>query len=109
MSRIMDQANPYSASARREIRAGLRDIAPVMAAAIPIGLPFGAIAAAKGLSPAEVALMSALVFAGGAPLASIETRARSEEQTSEPHSRPYIVRPLLLEQQQTTSAERRQS
>ena len=73
MSRIMDQANPYSTSARCEMRAGLRDIAPVMVAAVPIGLLFGAVAAAKGMSPAEVALMSALVFAGGAQFAAIET------------------------------------
>jgi 4-azaleucine resistance transporter AzlC len=69
----MDQANPYSATYRREARAGLRDIAPAAIAAIPIGLLFGAVAVAKGLSPAEVALMSALVFAGGAQFAAIET------------------------------------
>lgn len=69
----MDQANPYSISYRREMRAGLRDIAPVAIAAIPIGLLFGAVAAAKGLSPLEVTTMSALVFAGGAQFAAIET------------------------------------
>jgi 4-azaleucine resistance transporter AzlC len=53
-------------------RDGLRDIAPVMVAAAPIGLLFGAIAASKGLSIAEVALMSILVFAGGAQFAAIE-------------------------------------
>jgi 4-azaleucine resistance transporter AzlC len=51
---------------------GLRDIAPVMIAAAPIGGLFGAIAASKGLSLAEVALMSTLVFAGGAQFAAIE-------------------------------------
>jgi 4-azaleucine resistance transporter AzlC len=50
----------------------LRDIAPAAIAAIPIGLLFGAVAAGKGLSPAEVALMSGLVFAGGAQFAAIE-------------------------------------
>jgi len=69
----MDQANPFSSTYRREVRAGLRDIAPVGVAAIPIGLLFGAVAAAKGLSPVEVTLMSALVFAGGAQFAAIET------------------------------------
>ncbi|QFU17117.1 AzlC family ABC transporter permease [Microvirga thermotolerans] len=69
----MDQANPYIASARRDARAGLRDIAPAAIAAVPIGLLFGAVAVTKGLSPAEVALMSALVFAGGAQFAAIET------------------------------------
>jgi predicted branched-subunit amino acid permease len=39
---------------------------------VPIALLFGALGASKGLSPAEVALMSALVFAGGAQFAAIE-------------------------------------
>ncbi|MCB5177144.1 AzlC family ABC transporter permease [Microvirga sp. SM9] len=69
----MDQANPYRTDFGREFRAGLRDIAPAAIAAIPIGLLFGAVAVAKGLSPAEIALMSALVFAGGAQFAAIET------------------------------------
>src|SRR3954470_17634227 len=55
-----------------DARAGLRDIPPVMIAAPPIGGLFGAIAASKGLSVAEVALMSTLVFAGGAQFAAIE-------------------------------------
>ena len=55
-----------------DARDGLRDIAPVMIAAAPIGGLFGAIAASKGLSVAEVALMSTLVFAGGAQFAAIE-------------------------------------
>jgi 4-azaleucine resistance transporter AzlC len=56
----------------REVREGLQDVAPAMAAAIPIGLLFGAICTSKGLSALEVALMSALVFAGGAQFAAIE-------------------------------------
>jgi 4-azaleucine resistance transporter AzlC len=51
---------------------GLVDIAPAAIAAVPIGLLFGALAAAKGLSVAEVSLMSALVCAGGAQFAIIE-------------------------------------
>jgi len=70
---IMDQTNPYRTKYGRDARDGLRDIAPAAIAAIPIGLLFGAVAAAKGLSPAEVGLMSALVFAGGAQFAAIET------------------------------------
>ncbi|MBF9194580.1 AzlC family ABC transporter permease [Microvirga terrestris] len=69
----MDQANPFVSTPRRDIQAGLRDIAPVAVAALPIGLLFGAIAAAKGMSTLEVMLMSALVFAGGAQFAAIET------------------------------------
>jgi 4-azaleucine resistance transporter AzlC len=43
-----------------------------MIAAIPIGLLFGALAAGKGLSVAEVTLMSSLVFAGGAQFAAVD-------------------------------------
>jgi predicted branched-subunit amino acid permease len=56
----------------RDVRDGLRDIAAPAIAAIPIGLLFGAVAAGKGLSVLEVALMSGLVFAGGAQFAGIE-------------------------------------
>jgi branched chain amino acid efflux pump len=56
----------------REVRDGLRDIAPVMVAAVPIGMLVGAVAVTKGLSPLEVTLMSLLVFAGGAQFAAIE-------------------------------------
>jgi 4-azaleucine resistance transporter AzlC len=57
---------------REEIRDGLRDIFPAAVAAIPIGLLFGALCVGKGLSPLEVALMSATVCAGAAQFASIE-------------------------------------
>jgi 4-azaleucine resistance transporter AzlC len=53
-------------------RDGLRDIWPVMVAAFPIGLLFGALCAGKGLSVAEAGLMSLLVFAGGAQFAAVE-------------------------------------
>lgn len=56
----------------RDMRAGLYDIWPVMVAATPIGLLFGALCAGKGLSPAEATLMSILVFAGGAQFAAVE-------------------------------------
>jgi 4-azaleucine resistance transporter AzlC len=70
----MDQAAASSRSLwRGEARAGLHDIAPAAIAAIPIGLLFGAVAAGKGMSVAEIGLMSALVFAGGAQFAAIET------------------------------------
>ena len=51
----------------------MRDIAPAAVAAIPVSLLFGAVAVSKGMSPAEVGLMSFLVFAGGAQFAAIET------------------------------------
>jgi 4-azaleucine resistance transporter AzlC len=71
----MDQPNPFHVDRTAEARAGLRDIAPAAVAAVPIGLLFGAVAVAKGLSPLEVGLMSGLVFAGGAQFAAIETWA----------------------------------
>jgi 4-azaleucine resistance transporter AzlC len=55
-----------------EFRDAMRDIAPAMIAAIPIGLLYGAVAVSKGMSPAEVVMMSALVFAGGVQLAAVE-------------------------------------
>lgn len=56
----------------REFRAGLAAISPVIAAAVPIGLLFGALAAEKGLQPAEVALMSVLVFAGASQFVALD-------------------------------------
>jgi 4-azaleucine resistance transporter AzlC len=56
----------------RERRDGWRDIAPVLIASLPIGLLFGALSVAKGLSIAETGLMSLLVFAGGAQFAAVE-------------------------------------
>jgi 4-azaleucine resistance transporter AzlC len=69
----MDQTNPLTSRRWKEARTGAKDIAPAAIAAVPIGLLFGAVAVTKGLSPAEVALMSTLVFAGGAQFAAIET------------------------------------
>jgi 4-azaleucine resistance transporter AzlC len=60
------------ASRWQQAAAGVRAILPAMIAAVPIGLLFGALSASKGLSVAEVALMSGLVFAGGAQFAAVE-------------------------------------
>ncbi len=57
---------------RFELRSALIDISPALVAGAPIGLLFGALAVAKGMSPLEATLMSALVFAGGAQFAAIE-------------------------------------
>ncbi|EUB96772.1 AzlC family protein [Rhizobium sp. CF080] len=51
---------------------GMRAISPLIAAVIPIGLVFGAVAATKGLSPVETGLMSALVFAGGSQFVAMD-------------------------------------
>jgi 4-azaleucine resistance transporter AzlC len=58
-------------SVAADIRAGLADIAAPAFAAVPISLLVGAVAAAKGLSPAEVFLMCATIFAGGAQFAAL--------------------------------------
>jgi branched chain amino acid efflux pump len=65
----MDMAPPQP---RDNARQGVRDIWPVMVAAFPIGLLFGALCTGKQLSVAEAALMSLLVFAGGAQFAAVE-------------------------------------
>ena len=57
---------------KSEFRAGLKTIAPVVVAAVPIGLVFGAVAATKGLSPLETLLMSAFVFAGGSQFVAMD-------------------------------------
>ena len=59
------------APTRSEFRDALIDIAPALLADMPMGLLFGALAVAKGMSPVEVLLMSALVFAGGAQFAAL--------------------------------------
>ena len=69
----MDATDPFRIDRVAEMRAGAKDIAPAAIAAVPIGLLFGAVAVGKGLSPLEVALMSILVFAGGAQFAAIES------------------------------------
>jgi 4-azaleucine resistance transporter AzlC len=55
-----------------EFKDGLRAIAPLVVAAFPIALVFGALAAQKGLSPFETMLMSGVVFAGGSQFVAIE-------------------------------------
>src|SRR5581483_5642422 len=59
------------APTRSEFRDALIDIAPALLAGMPMGLLFGALAVAKGISPIEVLLMSSLVFAGGAQFAAL--------------------------------------
>ncbi len=58
-----------------EFRRGFLDIAPLLFGVAPFGLLFGTLAAAKGLSPAEVVLMCATVYAGGAQFVSIDVWA----------------------------------
>src|SRR5262245_26994969 len=55
-----------------EFRRGVVDILPVVTAAVPIGLLFGTLAAAKGITPLEAVLMSATVFAGAAQFVAVD-------------------------------------
>lgn len=55
-----------------EARAGVVAILPVTVAVVPFALLLGALAAEKGLSPLEVALMSGLVFAGGSQFVALD-------------------------------------
>lgn len=57
---------------RREFLDGVTDLAPVLVAVIPIGLLWGTLASAKGLTLLEAGLMSTLVFAGAAQFVAVE-------------------------------------
>lgn len=57
---------------RREFLDGVADLAPVLVAVVPIGLLWGTLASAKGLTLLEAVLMSALVFAGAAQFVAVE-------------------------------------
>jgi 4-azaleucine resistance transporter AzlC len=59
-------------SAFQEFRSAALAMTPLIVAVMPIGLVFGAVAAGKGLTPAEVTLMSALVFAGGSQFVAMD-------------------------------------
>jgi 4-azaleucine resistance transporter AzlC len=55
-----------------EFRRGVVDILPVVTAALPIGLLFGTLAAAKGISPVEAMVMSATVYGGAAQFVAVD-------------------------------------
>ncbi|MGT2923838.1 AzlC family ABC transporter permease [Streptococcus caviae] len=52
-------------------REGMKDAAPTALGYISIGLAFGIVAAAAGLSPLEVGLMSLLIYGGSAQFAMV--------------------------------------
>jgi 4-azaleucine resistance transporter AzlC len=60
------------AARARDLRDGMRDIAPAAIAACPIALIFGTLAVDRGLSVAESVLMSLTVFAGSAQFAALQ-------------------------------------
>ena len=57
--------------------AGVREGVPVWIAAAPVGLVFGAVAAAQGLSVADAAFMGATVFAGASQMVAVDLYGRS--------------------------------
>jgi 4-azaleucine resistance transporter AzlC len=59
-------------SAWTEFREGVADIAPVLVAAVPIGLLWGTLAVAKGMTALEAGLTSVSVFAGAAQYVAID-------------------------------------
>ena len=68
----MVQASLPEPPADQSFVEGARDVLPVLVAAAPFGLLLGTLAAQKGLSWAEVLLMSATVFAGGSQFIAID-------------------------------------
>ena len=57
---------------RKDFKSGLADAWPMFLAYIPIAMLWGTLAAAKGFSPLEALLMSALVYAGASQFVAIE-------------------------------------
>ncbi|PZQ10867.1 MAG: branched-chain amino acid ABC transporter permease [Ancylobacter novellus] len=56
----------------RPVLRGLRDSLPVVAAMLPFGALFGALAVSNGLTPLEAVLMSATVLGGASQMVGIE-------------------------------------
>lgn len=59
-------------STRLEFMQGVRDSLPIVAAAAPFGMLFGALAVDNGLGVGEAVLMSATVFAGASQMVGLE-------------------------------------
>jgi branched chain amino acid efflux pump len=57
--------------ARRQFLQGALAIVPICVAAVPIGIVWGTLAAGRGLTLAEIGLMSASVFAGASQFVAI--------------------------------------
>lgn len=59
-------------SLSKDFKSGLADTWPMMLAFAPIAMLWGTLAAAKGFSPLEAMLMSALVYAGASQFVAID-------------------------------------
>jgi len=67
---------PPPATVRREFALGAVHALPIVAGAVPFGFLLGSLAAKAGLSPLEMGLMSALVFAGSSQFVAVELWSR---------------------------------
>ncbi len=72
MTAFPDLSSAPRSSPWHDARAGAVAILPATVAVVPFALLLGALAAEKGLSPLEVALMSGLVFAGGSQFVALD-------------------------------------
>lgn len=68
----MTPPSPESRDAAHPVREGLRDSLPVVAAMLPFGALFGALAVSNGLSPLKAVFMSATVLGGASQMVGIE-------------------------------------
>jgi len=66
---MVDGAPPFTS---RGLRAGAFGVAPLLPVVVMYGIAFGVMAGAAGLSASEAALLSAVVNAGGAQMASLQ-------------------------------------
>ena len=57
---------------KSEISAAVKLLLPLLVATAPFGLLFGAVAAEKGLSTAELVMMSAFIFAGASQFVALD-------------------------------------
>lgn len=60
---------------RSTFRRAFVDVSPILLAATPFGLLLGSLAGANGMSPVEMAAMSALIFAGGSQFVAVDLLA----------------------------------
>lgn len=74
---ILDMPAKSGASTRREFAEGMRDTLPILVAAAPFGIVFGAAAIAAGYSFAETVFISAAMFAGASQFVFIEVNAQA--------------------------------
>ena len=58
-------------------RAGVRDSLPILVAAAPVGLVFGAVAVQNGATVADAVLMSATVYAGASQMVAVDLFGQS--------------------------------